>query len=91
MRHLGTTLHALAAAATIAAIWSPIGTWWQWLTTALLLFLAGALAHGTHAQNNTTPTLDADHPTGNATGPHLHHDTTRAGHTSPHNNYGTPA
>lgn len=84
MRHLGTTLHTLAAAATIAAIWSPIGSWWQWLTTAVLLFLAGALAHGTHAQNNTAPTPGA-------TDPQPHDDTTRASRTNPHNNYGTPA
>lgn len=45
MRIIGNTLHTLAAAAIIAAIWSPIGTWWQWLASALLLWLAGAIIH----------------------------------------------
>lgn len=94
MRHLGNTLHILAAAAIIATIWSPIGAWWQWLASAALLFLAGALAHGTQAQGDHAPTNledpdsrgDNPHPlaeqnlTGNATGP-----------THPRNNYGTPA
>ena len=96
MRTIGNTLFILAAATTIAAIWSPIGAWWQWLASAILLFLAGAYAYGTTLGHDDTPTSAEahpaeDHPTGNATGPHLHHDTTGATHTNPHNNYGTPA
>ena len=89
MRHAGNTLFILAAATTTAAIWSPIGAWWQFAATAILLFLAGAYAHGTHLAAQA-PAAD-DHPTGRATGPHLHHDTTGAKHTNPRNNYGTPA
>lgn len=44
MRIISNTLHTLAAAAIIAAIWSP---WhWQFAATAVLLLLAGAMAHG---------------------------------------------
>lgn len=90
MRHIGNALFILAAASAVAAIWSPIGAWWQWLASAVLLFLAGALAHGTHLAAQPPARRD-DAPTGNATGPHLHHDTTGATHTNPRNNYGTPA
>lgn len=66
MRHIGNTLFILAAASTTAAIWSPIGTWWQWLASAILLFLAGAYAHGTHhaaqaPHTEATPTKARPH------------------------------
>lgn len=80
MRHIGNTLFILAAASTIAAIWSPIGTWWQWLASATLLFLAGAYAHGTH--------LTAQAPHAEATPAEDKPAPTKA---RPHNNYGTPA
>lgn len=72
MRIIGNTLHALAAAAIIAAIWSP---WhWQMAATAALLFLAGAMAHGsaqlTKAALDQPSSADG---TGNSTGHHVHH------------------
>lgn len=88
MRHIGNTLFILAAASIVAAIWTPLH--WQFAATAVLLFLAGAYAHGAHLTAQA-PTPHDDAPTGNATGPHLHHDTTGASHTNPRNNYGTPA
>lgn len=88
MRIIGNTLHILAAAAIIAAIWSP---WhWQMAATAVLLLLAGALAHGTHLATQA-PTHEDNTPTGNSTGPHLHHSKAGTEHTNPRNNYGTPA
>lgn len=50
MKALGSTCHVLAAAAVIAAIWSPVGSWWQFLATALVLFLPGAMILGLQAQ-----------------------------------------
>lgn len=44
MRIIGNTLHTLAAAAIIAAIWTDLH--WQFAATAVLLLLAGAMAHG---------------------------------------------
>lgn len=88
MRTIGNALLILSATSIVAAIWSPLH--WQFAATAVLLFLAGAYAHGTHLAAQP-PTRHDDAPTGNATGPHLHHDTTGAKHTNPRNNYGTPA
>lgn len=78
MRHIGNTLFILAAASTIAAIWTPLH--WQFAATAVLLFLAGAYAHGTHLTAQApgmeaTPAEDKPAPT----------------KARPHNNYGTPA
>ena len=53
MKALGSTCHVLAAVAVVAAIWSPVGAWWQFLATALILFLAGALVLGREAQKAT--------------------------------------
>ncbi|MCZ4325695.1 hypothetical protein [Brachybacterium paraconglomeratum] len=50
MKALGSVCHVLAAVAVVAAIWSPVGAWWQFLATALLLFLVGALVLGLQAQ-----------------------------------------
>ena len=78
MRHAGNTLFILAAAAIVAAIWTPLH--WQFAATATLLFLAGAYAHGTHLaaqapHTEATPAEDKPAPT----------------KARPHNNYGTPA
>lgn len=53
MKFLGRTCHVLAALAVVAAIWSPVGAWWQFLATALLLFLAGAMVLGLESQKAT--------------------------------------
>ena len=87
MKHIGTALFILAAASTTAAIWSPIGAWWQWLATAILLFLAGALAHGTALQQ-ATPTEAEPIRTD---GPPDANGNPRPAQPRPHNNYGTPA
>lgn len=50
MKILGSTCHVLAAIALVAAIWSPVGAWWQFLATALILFLAGAMILGQESQ-----------------------------------------
>lgn len=50
MKILGSTCHVLAAVALVAAIWSPVGAWWQFLATALVLFLAGAIILGQESQ-----------------------------------------
>lgn len=84
MRHIGNTLFILAAASTIAAIWSPIGTWWQWLASATLLFLAGAYAHGTALGRDITNTPTGIEPTPAEDKP----APTKA---RPHNNYGQKA
>lgn len=90
MRHIGNTLFILAAASTIAAIWSPIGTWWQWLASAILLFLTGALAHGTSLGRDITATPTGIDPI-STDGPPDANGNPRPAQTRPHNNYGTPA
>lgn len=70
MKFLGSTCHVLAALAVIAAIWSPVGAWWQFLATALLLFLAGAMVLGLEAQKT------AKHYQGGEVGPETTHDGT---------------
>lgn len=50
MKILGSICHVLAAIALVAAIWSPVGAWWQFLATALVLFLAGAIILGQESQ-----------------------------------------
>lgn len=83
MRHIGTALHILAATAIIAAIWTP---WhWQMAATAVLLLLAGAMAHGSRqiARTSVDQPVSADgyagdNPAsadtlGNSTGPHVHY------------------
>ncbi|MGO2311688.1 MAG: hypothetical protein ACTH6A_06660 [Brachybacterium tyrofermentans] len=50
MKILGSICHVLAAIALVAAIWSPVGAWWQFLATALILFLAGAIILGQESQ-----------------------------------------
>lgn len=55
MKFLGSTCHVLAALALIAAIWSPVGAWWQFLATALILFLAGAMILGLESQKTAKP------------------------------------
>lgn len=54
MKTLGRLCHVLAAIALVAAIWSPVGTWWQFLATALILFLAGAMILGQESQRTAT-------------------------------------
>lgn len=78
MRHIGNALFILAAASTIAAIWTPLH--WQFAATAVLLFLAGAYAHGTHHA--------AQAPHTEATPAEGKPSPTRA---RPRNNYGSPA
>jgi hypothetical protein len=68
MQFLGRTCHVLAALAVIAAIWSPVGAWWQFLATALLLFLAGAMVLGLEAQTT------AKHSQGGEVGPQTDDD-----------------
>lgn len=50
MKILGSICHVLAAIALVAAIWSPVGAWWQFLATALILFLVGAIILGQESQ-----------------------------------------
>lgn len=42
MKYLSHLLLTAAAVTLLLAIWQPVGTWWQWSITALVLFLAGA-------------------------------------------------
>lgn len=51
MRIASFTTLTLTAAATLLAIWSPIGTWWQWAITAFVLLLIGAGLGGASAQD----------------------------------------
>lgn len=44
MKQLGYALHIAAAGSIACAIWLPHT--WQFAATAVLLFLAGAMAHG---------------------------------------------
>ena len=42
MKHLGRALLTLAALLAVAAVWSPVGAWWQWTITATLALLTAA-------------------------------------------------
>lgn len=42
MRTISRTTLTLAAICALLTIWQPIGTWWQWLTTGIVLLLIGA-------------------------------------------------
>ena len=68
MKHLARATLTLAVLALLCAIWQPYGPWWAWLLTGVLLLLVGAALGGQTTQQ---------HPTGNATGPHIHHTPTR--------------
>ena len=46
-RAIGWTSHALFLATVLLAIWSPVGAWWQWAATAVILLLIGAVLLGT--------------------------------------------
>lgn len=50
MKRLGTILLILSAVAVLAAVWSPVGHWGQWLVTALILTVFGIACIG-HADN----------------------------------------
>lgn len=45
-RHIGHALLALAAAAVLLAIWTPVGDWWQWTLTALFATITAAAILG---------------------------------------------
>lgn len=46
-RAIGQVLLAAALSAVLLAIWSPVGDWWQWLATAVVLLFLGAMLLGT--------------------------------------------
>lgn len=69
MKHLARATLTLAVLALLAAIWQPYGPWWAWLLTGALLLFVGAALGGQPANEN--------HPTGSATGPHVHITPTR--------------
>lgn len=46
MKTISTVLLIASGATVLLAIWAPVGAWWQWVITALILFLAGAGAGG---------------------------------------------
>lgn len=37
-----TTLGLLALLMVLAAVWSPLGAWWQWLVSAVVVGVIGA-------------------------------------------------
>lgn len=56
---IGWTIHALALVAVILAIWSPVGSWWQWAATAVVLIVVGAMILGSpnrYAEGGEIPT-----------------------------------
>lgn len=69
MRHLARATLTLAVLALLCAIWQPYGPWWAWLLTGVLLLFVGAALGG--------QTVPETPPTGNSTGPHIHHTPTR--------------
>lgn len=69
MKILGSICHVLAAIALVAAIWSPVGAWWQFLATALILFLAGAIILGQESQRAARYAHDGEIPQDHAAAP----------------------
>lgn len=56
---IGWTIHALALVTVILAIWSPVGSWWQWAATAVVLIVVGAMILGSpnrYAEGGEIPT-----------------------------------
>lgn len=46
-RTIGQVLLGVSLAAVLLAIWSPVGDWWQWAATAVVLLFLGAMLLGT--------------------------------------------
>ena len=42
-RAIGQVLLGASLVSALLAIWSPVGAWWQWLATAVVLLFLGAL------------------------------------------------
>lgn len=46
-RAIGQVLLGASLVSALLAIWSPVGDWWQWLATAVVLLFLGAMLLGT--------------------------------------------
>lgn len=61
MKTISTILLIASGSAVLLAIWQPVGTWWQWAITAVVLLLAAAGTGGaagkaqTYAQGGEVP------------------------------------